>query len=105
MGYFPSSYVARLLPGEKVVQVISGLEISGESSGVKLLKDQVRYIDNLFISILLIYYPSLIIQDDVFFTISQIVIKEGEEDSEGMVMIRTSDNVSVPCPIKYLGDI
>ena len=43
VGYFPKSYVEKLEPGEKVLQVIQGLEISEGQKGIKLLKDQVNH--------------------------------------------------------------
>ena len=35
----------------------------------------------------------------------QIVIGEGAEDAEGMVMIRTSDSVRLPCPKGYISEL
>ena len=44
MGFFPSTYVMRLNPGECAMQVASGVEVSEISSEalVKLHKEQVR---------------------------------------------------------------
>lgn len=41
VGYFPAKYVEKINPGEKVLEVVQGLEISEGDLGVKLLKDQV----------------------------------------------------------------
>ena len=43
MGYFPAKYVEKITPGERVLQVVQGLEISEGDNGVKLLKDQVMF--------------------------------------------------------------
>ena len=42
VGYFPAKYVEKVNPGEKVLDVVQGLEISEGDTGIKLLKDQVR---------------------------------------------------------------
>lgn len=44
VGYFPSTYVMRLHPGERAMQVTSGVEVTEVNSRapVTLLKDQVR---------------------------------------------------------------
>ena len=48
IGYFPAKYAEKLNPGEKVLQVAQGLEVTEAEGSLKLLKDQVRYKD-LFI--------------------------------------------------------
>ena len=47
IGYFPARYVEKIHPGEKVLEVVHGLEISEGDSGVKLLKEQVVIEDRL----------------------------------------------------------
>ena len=41
VGYFPARYVERIHPGERILEVVQGLEISEGDAGVKLLKEQV----------------------------------------------------------------
>ena len=43
IGYFPAKYAEKLNPGEKVLQVAQGLEVTEAEGSLKLLKDQVRY--------------------------------------------------------------
>ena len=45
VGYFPARYVERVHPGERVLEVVQGLEISEGDAGVKLLKEQVSFDD------------------------------------------------------------
>ena len=42
VGYFPSNYVTKLNPGERAMQVLSGLEIMEGEESIKLLKEQVN---------------------------------------------------------------
>ncbi len=43
IGYFPARYVEKIQAGEKVLQVVQGLEVSEGGNNIKLLKDQVEY--------------------------------------------------------------
>ena len=45
IGYFPSTYVIKLMPGEKPLQVMQAIQIHsviGHEPPIKLLRDQVR---------------------------------------------------------------
>ena len=41
IGYFPAKYAEKLNPGERVLQVSQGLEVTEAEGSLKLLKDQV----------------------------------------------------------------
>ncbi len=41
IGYFPAKYAEKLNPGEQVLQVTQGLEVTEAEGSLKLLKDQV----------------------------------------------------------------
>lgn len=72
VGIFPSSYVAKLAPGEKPLQVIQSLQIRSTVDGViKLLRDQIV-----------------------------MRIRDGVRD--GSVLIRTASHHQGLCPVHYL---
>ena len=43
IGYFPAKYAEKLNPGEQVLQVTQGLEVTEADGSLKLLKDQVLW--------------------------------------------------------------
>ena len=51
-GFFPSKYVTKLFPGEKPLQLCHTIQVSDGDVTVKLLRDQVHFIDFFSSSIL-----------------------------------------------------
>ncbi|KAK7605113.1 hypothetical protein V9T40_006971 [Parthenolecanium corni] len=76
VGYFPSKYVTKLQPGERVLQVTDNLRVAAADNSDK----------------------------DFFLLRDQIVIQIGE-DIAGMIMFRNGDNQQGICPLEFLQEV
>ena len=101
VGVFPSTYVAKLAPREKPLQVIQSVNINSlHADGIiKLLRDQVRIFTYIFLMI-----PNV----TFFWLFFQIVIQVGMDGyhcRDGSILIRTAEHRQGHCPIQYLQEV
>ncbi|ELU06817.1 hypothetical protein CAPTEDRAFT_29538, partial [Capitella teleta] len=76
VGYFPASYVRKVNPGETPYKVLTSVEIQHAHDG-----STVRLLKD------------------------QIVVKISEPDEDQMLIIRTAEDVELPCPMKYVAEV